>query len=158
MCELRNVTKLEVGYRALPSEVPHPKKARRISKEAFHERRTVMLQSVDGVCAGHLGTEVWHDGSCFLVLVKLEGRDDVVAESICTFTPTFGMAAIDGLFAEDVEDWILHEELGRTSERAGVFDNVDAIAVQTYLSERGFNTEPDQDQQTAVRKWWQFWK
>ena len=91
------------------------------------------------MCEGHLGTEVWYAGTLGYVLkVKLKDKADVHVMSICTFTPTFGMDAIDGSFAQDVEEYILFQELGRPSDRIAIFESKGKAEITEYLNSRGF--------------------
>ena len=104
------------GYRAFPPEINHPANAIRISEEDFSKLDKSRLEEAPSACAGHLGTVIWYCGQKgYLVQVK----SDVFVFSPCTVTPRFGMDRIDGFFAQDIEAYVLNEELG--------FETIDAL-------------------------------
>ena len=125
------------GYRAFPPFIAHPSKATRISIDEFSKLDKQKLEEAPPACEGHLGTAIWYCGQKgYLVQVKLKSKPDVFAFSLCTFTPTFGMDQIDGLFAQDIEEYILNQELGFKTERLDVFQQQESIPVETYLKDR----------------------
>jgi len=111
------------------------------------------------VCEGHAGTDVWFCDPGYIVHVRLEEGDDVFIESISTFTPTMGMDAIDGQFAQDAEDWVLWQALGRPSARLDVYGQHDQVPIEAYLQARGLAAAFSNP--TAVglnpKPWWRFW-
>lgn len=57
--------------------------------------------------------------------------------SICTFTPTMGMDKIDGVFAQDVEEYVLNQVLNFPTQRMAVFRSGGAVPIEEYLRSRG---------------------
>jgi len=124
-------------YRALPSEVRHPKKATFFTKIGFNQIEKQPLQEAPSLCHGHIATIVWYTvNNEYIVQVKLDDKEDVFAASPCTFVPTFGMDHIDGLFVQDIEEYILQQELGRSSERLRIFQERDSVPIEEYLRNR----------------------
>jgi hypothetical protein len=126
------------GYRSLPPGIASPAMARVLSEQEFSNLHAQKLQDAPPACNGHEGTTIWYaKGAGYIVQVKLDGNRSVYAESICTFTPTFGMDKIDGLFAQDVEEYVLNQELSLKSERLAIFAGRASVPVAEYLRDRG---------------------
>jgi hypothetical protein len=137
-CKKDDMADTKTGYRAFPPEITHPSSAICLSQEEFDRIEKQRLEEAPSACPGHLGTVVWYAKSKgYIIQVKLDGKQDVFATSICTFTPTMGMDQIDGMFAQDVEESILNRELGCPTNRLDVFQDREAIPVEQYLRSRG---------------------
>ena len=155
-----------VGYRACPSRILHPRCAKRLTSEELASRNATKLHDSPSVCSGHLGTEIWYDSRKYILRVRFDDQSEILAESLCTFTPWpgIGMDRFDGQFAEDLEEWILFERLGRTSDRFQIFGDADSVDANTYVLDRGFTGNLVSDDQLAVqtndssKPWWKFWK
>jgi hypothetical protein len=129
----------KTGFRAFPPFIDHPKKAEHLTQAAFTNLNSTKMQDAPSSCPGHIGTTVWYSGTNgYVIQVKLEGKPDVYARSICTFTPTLGMDRIDGEFAQDVEEYLLQKQLGFKSTRLVIFDGKESLPIEEYLRERGF--------------------
>src|SRR5437867_3870891 len=111
------------GYRAFPAFL-NPRSARRPSPEEFESLHKTQMQQSPSICEGHRGSTVWHitreKGSCYVLQVDLEGRPSVLIETICTFAPTFGIDAVDGMLIEDAEHLVLNEALGFGTKRLDI--------------------------------------
>ena len=126
-----------------------------MSEEQFQRLEKTSIQSAPSLCDGHVGTTVWYvKDEGYVIEVNLSSDKKVLVESICTFTPTFGMDSIDGMFAEDVEEYILKVELGRPTSRLDVFGNRESVPVQEYLASRGMEVNSEA---TKKQPWWKFW-
>jgi hypothetical protein len=67
---------------------------------------------------GHTGTTVWYtDSDGYILEMRFTDRPDLCVKSPCTFTPTFGLDAVDGQVAQDVEEYVLFKLLGRPCPR-----------------------------------------
>ena len=132
------MTDTSTGYRAFPETIIHPSRARRFSAEEFASLRKVKLQDAPPVCAGHAGTSVWYvEHTGYIIEIRFDSRQPVYIHSLCTFTPTLGMDKIDGEFAQDAEEYILHESLGFPAERLVVYGDSPAVPTADYLQRRG---------------------
>lgn len=128
----------KTGFRAFPPTIENPRKAEILTHAAFTNLLTTKMQDAPSSCPGHKGTTVWYAGTNgYVIQVKFEGKPDIFARSVCTFTPTFGMDRIDGEFAQDVEEYLLQRELGLKTTRLEVFRNKETIPVEDYLRARG---------------------
>lgn len=128
----------KTGYRAFPPEIPHPRTAIYLTHDEFDRMAKQRLEQAPSACPGHTSTVVWYaKDKGYIIQVMMEGKAAVLATSICTFTPTMGMDQIDGLFAQDVEEFILHRDLGQPTQRLDVFQWRDSIPVEEYLRNRG---------------------
>ena len=145
---------MATGYRALPAEVRHPRLSARVSAKEFEGRTKSKVTEGPSLYPGHAGTEIWYCNPGYVVRVKFESGPDALIESASTFTPTMGMDMIDGFFAEDAEEWLLEQKLNRKTDRLRVFGSAESIPMQTYLDARGLGTL----QQSAPKKWWEFWR
>jgi hypothetical protein len=126
------------GYRAFPPEILHPSQAEVFSEEAFSKLGAQKMQEAPAACPGHLGTTVWYvERRGYVVELRIRGRPSIFISSICTFTPSHGMDMIDGLFAQDVEEYVLNKELGLTSARLDIFQDRSSVPVEEYLRARG---------------------
>ncbi|HUJ08517.1 MAG TPA: hypothetical protein VL171_00685 [Verrucomicrobiae bacterium] len=148
----------KTDYRALPSVVEAPQKLRRLTESEFAAMKKTQMQTVQSLCDGHEGTVVWYNEQEYVVQIKLRSRPDVYVVTPCTFTPTFGMDRIDGMFAEDAEAYVLQSELGYPSKRLAAFEGRDSLDIENYLANRGMPVSPAQPDEKVQRKWWQFWK
>ena len=82
---------------------------------------------------------MWYAESVGYILeVVFSSHPPVNIHSICTFTPTFGMDGIDGEFAQDTEDYVLHEVLGYPRDRIASLPESDEIPIEPYLRRKGF--------------------
>jgi hypothetical protein len=117
------------------------------------------MQDAPSLCDSHEGTVVWYTEKDYIVEIKLRRKPSVYMVTPCTFTPTFGMDRIDGMFAEDAEAYVLQTELGHQSKRLAVFEGKDSIDVESYLARRGMPVRTDKSPGAKAKvKWWQFWK
>ena len=129
----------QTGYRAFPPEIENPAKAKTINKLKFKLLKATKMQEVPPVCKGHDGTIIWYvDKKGYFLEIKFTDYPTVYAESICTFTPTFGMDQIDGAFAEEVEAYYLKQKLKFESDRLNIFKSKDTVKIEPYLKDRGF--------------------
>jgi hypothetical protein len=125
-------------YRAFPETIINPSFARRFSAEEFASLQKVKLQDAPSACARHAGTTIWYvEQMGYIVEIHFDSRDPVYIHSICTFTPTMGMDKIDGEFAQDAEEYILHESLGFPTELLAVYGDLPAVPIADYLRRRG---------------------
>lgn len=132
------MTERKTGYRAFPPEIIHPSRTTYLTQDEFDQMAKQKLEQAPPACAGHSGTVVsYAAGKGYIIQVSLDGKPDVMATSICTFTPTMGMDQIDGLFAQDVEEFILNRELAYPTNRLDVFEGRDSIPAEKYLGNRG---------------------
>ena len=132
------MTDTSTGYRAFPETIIHPSHARRFSAEEFASLQKVKLQDAPPACAGHGGTSIWYvEQTGYIVEIRFDSRQPVYIHSLCTFTPTMGMDKIDGEFAQDAEEYILHESLGFPTERLVVYGDSPAVPTADYLRRRG---------------------
>lgn len=149
------------GYRAFPETIQHPRKATVLSSVQFQSLEKSQMQSAGSVCPGHLGTVAWYvsDPRKYIVDVHLEPDRHVYVESICTITPSFGMDAVDGMFVQDIEEFVLAQNLGFETSRLVVYGDEPDIPVTDYLNDRGIMGEiVDDDSSNQRRKpWWKFW-
>ena len=126
------------GYRAFPPEILHPSRAEFLSEEEFSKLDAKRLEAAPPVCAGHEATIIWYvEKHGYIVQVKIIGKPSVFVYSLCTFTPTFGMDMIDGLFAQDIEEYILNRELGYSGNRLKLFENRSSVPIEEYLRHYG---------------------
>jgi hypothetical protein len=129
------------GYRAFPETIINPSLARRFSAEEFDSLQTVKLQDAPPACAGHAGTTVWYvEQTGYIVEIRFDSLQPVDIHSLCTFTPTMGMDKIDGEFAQDAEEFILHELLAFPSKRLSVYGDSPQIPIADYLRARGYTS------------------
>lgn len=129
--------------RGIPASIEHPSRARMLSDEEFATLRKEEMDTGEVLCEGHLGTTIWCAESVgYVVEVRIESRGAVRAVSPCTVTPTFGMDALDGMFAEDREAYILQKVLGRPTKRLDVFQGGDSVDALEYLTVRGVLPDP----------------
>jgi len=132
------MTDKTTGYRAFPPEITHPSHATYLTQDEFDRTEKQQLEQAPSACPGHVGTVVWYSkDKGYIIQVKLDAKPDVTAISICTFTPTMGMDQIDGLFAQDVEEFILNRDLGYPTNRLDVFQGRESIPAEEYLRNRG---------------------
>ena len=132
------MSETQYGYRAFPTEIANPAHATYLTQDEFDGIEKQKLQKAPSACPGHAETVVWYAGQRgYVIQVRFEDKTDVFATSVCTFTPTFGMDRIDGLFAQDVEEFILQRELGLATERLNVFRDRPSIPTEEYLRDRG---------------------
>ncbi|MBU1042886.1 MAG: hypothetical protein KJ915_00615 [Candidatus Omnitrophica bacterium] len=130
----------ESGYRALPLQINSPANAKLLTSEEFNKIKKIKIETGGSLCKGHKGTVVWYNEKIGYILeIQLEQKA-IYALSICTFTPTQGMDKIDGMFAQDIEDYILSKELDYYSERLKIFKEQKSIDIDTYLNDRGIKT------------------
>lgn len=166
------------GYRTLPSYFNHPRTYARLSQEDFSTLQKTQMETAPPVCLGHLGTTIWYSESGgirrFIVQIDLQNHGPVYVVTPCTFIPTFGMDQVDGMLAQDAEEWVLDRELGYRCDRFGIFEDADSVDTLTYLRARGFppalekviRTQEEQPKQSPAqskaqqspKRWWQFWK
>lgn len=125
------------GYRALPQNLWHPRRLRRLTEEEFQSIEKQKIQSASPICEGHQGTIIWYSKVGYIVQVRLKSRPDIYIVTLCTFTPTFGMDSIDGMFAQDAEEYILQSEIGFQSERLNIYGEYDEISMINYLKYYG---------------------
>ena len=128
----------KTGYRAFPPTIDHPSKAEVLSETEFKNLNATKMQEAPPLCPGHEGTTVWYAGTNgYVIQIKINGKKDIYARSICTFTPTMGMDKIDGEFAQDVEEYHIQKELGFQSTRLDAFNGKDSLGIEDYLNTRG---------------------
>jgi hypothetical protein len=116
----------KTGYRAFPETFPHPARARRFTAEEFAAKQKQKMQAAPSVCAGHEGTTIWYVAGTpaerfYIVEIRFSAHPPVYLQSICTFTPTMGMDRIDGELAQDAEELVMQEVLGRQTQRLDAF-------------------------------------
>jgi hypothetical protein len=128
----------KTGYRSLPPSIKHPSRARHYIVSEFAAAQKTKMQDAPPSCPGHVGTTVWYvEREGYIIEVRFDSHPPVYAHSICTFTPTLGMDRIDGEFAQDVEESVLHEVLGFQSHRLATFQSASDIPIEQYLRARG---------------------
>ncbi len=126
------------GYRSFPESLDHPSQSEQFSEEAFLKLKAEKMEEAPSACAGHSGTVIWYVANrCYVVQVKISGKYSVFLSSLCTFTPTAGMDQVDGLFAQDVEEYVLQKELGFPTKRLGVYKDRPSMPMDEYLRNRG---------------------
>ena len=129
----------KTGYRALPKSIVHPSRARRFTPAEFAANQKTKMQDAPSACPGHAGTTVWYvEREGYIIEIRFDSHSPVYIHSISTFTPTFGMDRIDGAFASDAEEWVLHEVLGFQCQRLSAFPPSADIPIDQYLRARGF--------------------
>ena len=128
----------KTAYRAFPKTFPHPAKAKRFTAEEFAALSKQKLQAAPSACQGHEGTTIWHSDKFYVVEVCFTSHPPIYVQSICSFTPTMGMDMIDGALAQDIEEFILYEVLGRPTHRLDGFQPSEDIPTLAYLQSRGF--------------------
>lgn len=145
------------GYRAFPL-IPNPAFAHVFSQAEFDALEKHIADEAPSACDEHQGTAIWYAGPTgYVVEVRLTNRDPVRVQSLCTFTPTLGMDQIDGMFAQDVEEYVLLKELGRPTDRLRVYGSEPTIAPDVYLQARGLGAALESDAPKPKRPWWRFW-
>lgn len=93
--------------------VTPPSNFRRFTQKEFDSLEKTKMQEAGSLCPGHKGTTIWYiDDRSYIVEVQFDVYPSVYAQSLCSFTPTFGMDSTDGALAQGVEELILHEVLG----------------------------------------------
>ena len=143
------------GYRAFP-DIPNPAQARELSAGEFDRLDKSIVQEAPSLGEGHEGTVIWYAGSDgYVVEVKLARRVPVRMISLCTVAPRFGMDAIDGMFAQDVEEYILWRELKRPTARLAIYGSQTSVMPDAYLRNRGILSPPSNP--PKKREWWKFW-
>ena len=149
------------GYRAFPKEIIHPSKAKQLTHEAFQSLKRSEMQSAGSVCKGHIATTIWYieEPRKYIIDVHLEPDRHIYVESICTFSPKFGMDSIDGMFAQDIEEYILERNLGFKSNRIAIYGDKDSIDTTNYLAKHGVLSKPttSTSEQSHKKPWWRFW-
>ena len=129
----------KTGSRAFPKFIVHPARARRYTPDEFTSTQKSKMQNAPSSCPGHVGTTIWYvERQGYIVEVRFDSHPPVYIHSICTFTPTFGMDMIDGAFAQDAEEFVLHEVLGFQTQRLSAFPPSADIPIEQYLRARGF--------------------
>ena len=128
------------GYRALPEMVDHPSVARQLTEQEVAAIGAVEMESAPSQCEGHLGTTILHFNGGYVVRVRLKDHSDVFVVTPCTVTPTFGMDMIDGMFAQDAEEFVLEQCLGQPTDLLAVFGSDTQVAITTHLQSRGMRT------------------
>jgi hypothetical protein len=131
------------GYRAFPEMFPHPARARRFTAEEFAAKQKQKMQAAPSVCAGHESTTIWYVAGTpaerfYIVEIRFSAHPPVYIQSICTFTPTMGMDRVDGELAQDAEEIVMQEVLGRQTRRLEAFPPSADIPSTPYLRNRGF--------------------
>jgi len=133
----------KTGFRTFPKTFPHPARARRFTGEEFAVLSKQKLQAAPSSCSGHDSTTIWYVAGTpverFYVLeIRFSAHPSIYIQSICTFTPTMGMDMVDGALAQDIEELVLQEVLGRQTHRLDVFSPLADIESMPYLRSRGF--------------------
>jgi hypothetical protein len=145
------------AYRAFP-RFPNPRSLRRLAPGEFEPLQKTETQRSPGIAPDHRGSTVWYvprdEGGYFVLQVDFDGRPSVLVETICTFTPTWGIDAVDGMLIEDAEHMVLGEQLGFASSRLDVYGSASEVDPIQYLRARGTTVETS----SAKKKWWQFWR
>ena len=137
--EPRDKSLMQEGYRALPAEVYHPKTYRIYSSDEFKNLKKEKIEGAPSLIEGHTRTIIWYaHESGYILQIDLIDHESVFINTPCTFTPTMGMDNIDGLFAQDAEEYILSCKLDYKTERLTVFSSDDKIDVRSYLSIHGY--------------------
>lgn len=146
-----------MGYRSLPM-IPNPANAKHVSPDEFDALEKQEIDKAPSMCDGHSGTTVWYAGQRgYVVEVRLVNHEPIRVESICTFTPTFGMDRIDGMIAQDVEEYILSKELGRPTNCLDVYGSNESVDPIGYLHARGLTQVKHLNETSPKRPWWKFW-
>ena len=128
-----------VGHRAFPATILHPSRARRFTPDEFAAIQKTKMQDAPSAHPGHTGTTIWYvEREGYIVEVRFDSRPSIYIHSICTFTPSFGMDRIDGEFAQDAEELLLHEVLGFESHRLDAFPASSDIPTDQYFKTKGF--------------------
>ena len=129
----------KTGYRALPPFISHPQKSKIYTRDEFEKIKTVKMQEAPSLIIGHKKTIVWYAFELgYIIEVQFDDGKIFYIQSICTFTPTMGMDRIDGLFAEDAEEYIISTHLNFNSQRLCIFNGGDEINIEIYLQSHGF--------------------
>ena len=149
---------MSVGYRTLPAEVCHPRKYKLLTVSDFNVLEKNKMESAPSACEGHEETVIWFNNEIgYIVQVKIKGKKDYFLNTPCTYTPTFGMDSIDGLFAQiDAEEYILEKELGIKANRLSAFNGKESIEISEYLKRHGIAFDSD-SKKSEAKKWWKFW-
>jgi hypothetical protein len=126
---------MQKGYRALPAEVYHPKSYRIYTSTEFEDLKKDRMDGAPPMMEEHLRTIIWYVyENGYIVQVDFKNHESVLINTPCTFTPTMGMDNIDGLFAQDAEEYIISCKLDYKAERLAVFNSEDKIDIRSYLS------------------------
>jgi hypothetical protein len=145
------------GYRAFP-KFQNPRSLRRLAPEELEPLEKTEMQRSPGIVPGHSGSTVWYvrrgEGGYFVLQVELDGQPPVLVETICTFTPTWGIDAVDGMLIEDAEHLVLNEKLGVATSRLDVYGSAADVDPVAYLRTRSATVET----KAAKKKWWHFWR
>jgi hypothetical protein len=133
----------KTGYRSFPDTFPHPARVRRFTAEEFAAKPKQKMQAAPSACVGHESTTIWYVAGTpaerfYIVEVCFSKHPPVYIQSLCTFTPTMGMDRVDGELAQDAEELILQEVLGRQTRRLDAFPPSADIPALPYLRSRGF--------------------
>lgn len=157
------------GYRAFP-KFPNPRSLPRVTVEEFDKLPKTEMQRAPSIAAGHLGTTVWYvkesNARYFVVQVDVEGHPPALLKALCTFTPSMGVDAVDGMLIEDAEHFVLSETLGFKTTRLDVYGSSPEINPIQYLASHGLHVQSDPAPKAspkvapmvAQKKWWQFWR
>ena len=145
------------GYRAFPN-FPNPRSLRRLSAEDFAMLQKSEMQQSPSIAPGHRSSTVWYVGGdenrYFVLQVDLEKHPSVMLETLCTFTPTMGIDAVDGMLIEDAEHRVLNETLGYSTSRLDIYGSAAEVDPFKYLTSRGVTFQRKAHQ----KMWWQFWR
>ena len=131
------------GSRAFPETFPHPARARRFTAEEFAAKPKEKMQVAPSACAGHESTTIWYVAGTpaerfYIIEIRFSTHSPVYIQSICTFTPTMDMDRVDGELAQDAEELVMQEVLGRQTRRLEAFPPSADIPSMPYLQSRGF--------------------
>lgn len=145
----------KVGYRVLPRRILHPSKNRIFTEEEFNNLERKKLHTANSLCEGHTETVTWYvtdstDRRFYVLQIKLKDQQDIFIESVCTFAPYQGMDQIDGMFAADAEEYVLHKKLGRSLEALKVFQEKDELLLDEYLKARNLPFEIETVEQGLI--------
>ena len=131
-------TPVKKGFRSFPTTLTHPAKAKRFSAEDFAALPKQKLQTAPSTCPGHDSTTIWYSDRFYIVEIRFTSHPTIYIQSACTFTPTMGMDMIDGALAQDAEEFILQEVLGRKTNGLEAFPPTADITTMVYLQSKGF--------------------
>lgn len=147
---------MTTGYRAFP-KFTNPRSLRRLASEEFEPLQKTEMQRSPSIVPGHRGSTVWYlprgKGGYFVLQVEFDDQPSVLLETVCTFTPTWGIDAVDGMLIEDAEHLVLNEKLGFVTSRLDVYGSTPEVDPVEYLRSRSATVDI-----VKPKKWWQFWR
>lgn len=139
-----------VTKRFLPTPITRPDPAAQHIDRAEFERETRRkIFTGQSLIRGHNNTTLWYmrqrPDHYYVLHIKLgygllkRGRD-ILVKSLCTWTPSQGIDALDNCLVQDIEDAVLLQELQRPAPRLDIFNESESLDVIGYMTLRGLVT------------------